>query len=163
VSKTEQKEVRLEVGLPAVGFPKSMHFNRFYIEREDAFCLVQFGLVSSSGLVNSYSCVFSREMMEQNKKTLLEYLGKIGRPTMGSSAPWKGAPVEKQAEVADVVTMAFRGDTAETCLFFFSISAATRIGRAGAVNEEVPAQPLALLRSTAEMQRQLIVGLYEEE
>jgi hypothetical protein len=162
VSKAEQKEVRLEVGLPAVGFPKTMYFNRFHIEREEGFSLVQFGLVSASGLLDSFSCVFPADMLQQNEQTLLDYLNRIGRPAESAPPSWKGAAVDKGTQVADVVTMAFRGGMAETCLFFFSLSAATRQRRPGVANETVPAQPLVLLRSTADVQKQLIVGLYEE-
>lgn len=59
--------------------------------------------------------------------------------------------------------MAFRGETAETCLFFFSLGAATRMRKGAAATEGIPGQPLVLLRSTADMQKQFIIGLYEEE
>lgn len=163
MSKVEQKEIKLEVGLPPAGFRKTLYFNRFHIEREDGFCVVQFGLVSASGLLDSYSCVFPKDMLKQNEQALLDYLNRIGRPAESSLPPWKGAAVEKRTEVADVITMAFRGETAETCLYFFSLSAATRSRKTGTASEAVPAQPLALLRSTADTQKQLIVGLYEEE
>ncbi len=163
VSKVEQKEVRLEVGLPPTGFPRSMYFNRFRIEREGALLVVQFGLVSGSGLLDSYSCAFSKDMVEQNKESLLAYLNRIGRAAEGAPPPWKGIGVEKETEVADVVTMACHGETAETCLFFVSLSAASRVRKGAAAKHGIPAQPQALLRSTANMQKQLIVGLYEEE
>lgn len=159
-----KEEVKVEVGLPTTGFPRLVPFNRFHIEREDGWTVVQFGLVSSSGVLSSYSCVFSHDALEQNKQTLLEYLGRIGQPSEAVTTIWKGAPLEKQAEVADVITMAFRGDTAETCLFSFSLSAATRMAQSGQLEHDqgVPAQPLALLRSNVEVQKQFIVGLYEE-
>ena len=162
VSKTEQKEIKLEIGLPQAGFPKSMFFNRFRIEREDGFCLVQFGLITGSGLLDNYSCVFTKETLQQNQETLLDYLNRIGRPTENEPAPWKGAVMERQTEVADIFTMAFRGGMAEICLYLFSLSAATRVHKGPTGSEAVPAQPLALLRCAAEMQKQLIVALYEE-
>lgn len=58
--------------------------------------------------------------------------------------------------------MAFRGDMAETCLYLFSLTAATRFRKAGAGAESIAAQPLVLLRSTADLQKQLIIALYEE-
>jgi hypothetical protein len=163
VSKVEQKEVRLEVGLPPTGFPRSMYFNRFHFEREEGFLMVQFGLVSGSGLLDSYSCAFSRDMVEQNKESLLGYLNQVGRPAESAPSPWKGIGVEKETQVADIVTMAFRGETAETCLFFFSLSAASRVKKGATATDTITAQPLALLRSTADMQKQFIIGLYEEE
>jgi hypothetical protein len=162
VSKLEQKEIRLEIGMPSDGFPKCMYFNRFRIEREEGFCPVQFGLVSGSALLDSYSCVLPPEMLSQNQKSLLDYLNQIGRPAERSPAPWKGAPVEKQVDVADIVGMSFRATMAETCFYFYSFCGASRIGKSGAPAGSFPSQPLALLRSATELQKQLITGLYEE-
>jgi len=139
-----------------------MYFNRFRIEREDGILFVQFGLVSASGLLDSYSCILPKEALTQNQKSLLDYLNRIGRPTESSLAAWKGAPVEKQTEVADIVTMAFSGDMAETCLYLFSLTAATRLRKTSTGADSMAAQPLVLLRSTAELQKQLIIALYEE-
>jgi hypothetical protein len=163
VSKSDQKEIKLEIELPPAGFARSMFFNRFRIEREDGFCLVQFGLITTSGLADSYSCIFTNEILLQNQATLLDYLNRTGRPIEKEPAPWKGAVMEKQTEVADIVTMAFRGRMAETCLYLFSLSAATRSRKGSTgIAVSVPGQPLALLRCTSEMQKQLIVALYEE-
>jgi hypothetical protein len=159
VTKGEQNEVKLEIGLPSEGFPNTLYFNRFRVEREGEVCLLQFGLVSGSTLLGSYTCAFPQDALHQNQKSLLDYLNKTGRPAT-SPTEWKGAPVEKQAEVADVIAMAFRGGMAETCFYVFSLCAATRVKKAG--SETINSQPLALLRSSAELQKQLIVALYEE-
>jgi len=55
----------------------------------------------------------------------------------------------------------FRDDTAETCLFVYSMTAAARHGRSAAT-DTVEAQPLVLLRSLVEMQKKLIEALYAE-
>lgn len=138
-----------------------MFFNRFHIEREGSFYLVQFGLVSASSLIDSYSCVFTRSALEHNKQTVIEYLGRIGRPDPSSVIPWKGALLENGSQIADIITMSIREDTSETSLYCFSHSAVNRIGPLGA-SKALAAQPLALLRSSPETQKQLIVGLYEE-
>jgi hypothetical protein len=51
MSQPEKRQDKLQVELSATGFHKSMFFNRFHIEREDEFCLVQFGLVSGTDLI----------------------------------------------------------------------------------------------------------------
>jgi hypothetical protein len=160
VSKTEEKEVKLEIGLAETGFPRCMYFNRLRIEREDGFSIVQFGLATNSGILGSYSCILTKEALKQNENTLLEYLGRIGRPAEKPVA-WKGT-AESHAEVADLITMSFQGSVAETCLFAFSLTAAARLRRANPEKRTLTAQPLALLRCTAEMQKGLIVSLYEE-
>jgi hypothetical protein len=140
-----------------------MYFNRFNIEREKEFCLVQFGLVTASGLMDSFSCVFSNEALKQSQESLMNYLNRTGRPEGNSAIQWKGIAVEKHTHIADIISMAVRGKEAETCLFFFSHSGATRLSKGSASNTSVPAQPLALLRSTTDLQKQLIIALYDKE
>ena len=162
VSKADQKEMRIEIRLPKSGYPKTMFFNRFSVEREDGFCLVRFGLVSKAGLlVDEFSCVLPQQTLEQGQKSLLEYLDKVGQPKDKAPPAWQGALRGQRADVVDVVSMAFRTDMAETCLCVFSMTAATRV-KAGAAGESLEAQPLVLLRSSVELQRQLLVALYEE-
>jgi hypothetical protein len=160
MSKVEEKEIKLEIGLPEAGYPRSMYFNRVRIEREDGLSIVQFGFVTNSGILDSYSCILTKETLKQNQNNLLEYLGRIGRPAE-KPAMWKGT-VEKHTEVADIIAMSFQGTMAETCLFAFSMTAATRLRRANVEQRSITAQPLILLRSTAETQKELIVSLYEE-
>lgn len=152
----------MEIGLPQGGFPKSMFFNRVRVDRDADFSLVQFGLVVASDLVDGYSCVLPAETLRQNKQSLLDYLNRIGRAEKSDEDSWKGLSGKRQADVADVITMAFRGEMAETCLFAFSLTAATRSKKAAATAEPVIAQPLVLLRSSAELQKQLIEALYAE-
>lgn len=162
MTKAEHKEIKLEIGLPQGGFPKTMFFNRFRVERDADFSLVQFGLVVSSDLVDGYSCLLPSETLRQNKETLLDYLNRIGRAEKSADSSWKGLSGERRADVTDVITMAIRREMAETCLFVFSLTAATRSKKAVAGTDAVHAQPLVLLRSSAELQKQLIEALYAE-
>lgn len=162
MAKAEQKEAKLEIGLPQGGFPKAMFFNRFRVERDADFCLVQFGLVVASDLVDGYSCLLPSDTLRQNKQTLLDYLNRIGRAEKSTDSSWKGLSGERRADVADVITMAFRGEMAETCLFVFSLTAATRSKKTAGTAEALVAQPLVLLRSSGELQKQLIEALYAE-
>ena len=163
MSKPEQqKEVRLEIRLPQSGYPKTMFFNRLQVEREEGFCLIHFGLVSKSGLLlDSYSCVLPQQALVQNQKSLLEYLARIGQSKQKNPQSWQMAPSREKTDVADIVNMAFRDDTAETCLCVFSMTAATRQRRTSS-SDTLEAQPLVLLRSPVEMQKQLIEVLYAE-
>ena len=139
-----------------------MFFNRFRLEREEDFCILHFGFVSSSGvLMDRYSCVLPRQTLEQNQNSLVTYLGRIGQPNIKSPALSQGVPPAEKIDVADTISMAFRDDMAETCFALFSLTAATRV-KASSVTDFLEAQPLVLLRSTSELQKQLIVALYEE-
>lgn len=152
----------MEIGLPQSGFPKTMFFNRFRVDRDADFSLVQFGLVVASDLVDGYSCLLPSDTLRQNKQTLLDYLNRIGRAEESAESSWKGLSGERRADVGDVITMAFRGEMAETCLFVFSWTAATRPKKTAGTADAVVAQPLVLLRSSAERQKQLIEALYAE-
>ena len=162
MSKIEQKEVKLEINLPQGGFPKVMYFNRFRVDRDPEFKLIQFGLIVDTDLIDGYSCILPNDALRQNEKSLLDYLNRIGRPAASADGAWKGLAGEFHASVADVVTMAHRGGMAETGLFVFSLTAATRLAKPGGSNDPILAQPLVLLRSSHEHQKQLIESLYEE-
>jgi len=161
MSKPTEKEIKLDVSLPQNGFPKTLYFNRLRIDRDEGFCLVQFGLVVASDLVDSYSCVLTNDMLRQNQQSLLDYVKKLGTAE-AVDASWKGATASRKADVADVVSMSFRGDLSETVFYVFSMCAATNAARAtvGGANSSLPSQPLVLLRSTTALQKQLITVLY---
>ena len=52
MAKAELKETKLEIGLPQGGFPKTMLFNHFRVDRDPEFSLVQFGLVLGPAVVD---------------------------------------------------------------------------------------------------------------
>ena len=160
MSKTSEKEIKVEVNLPQTGFPKVLYFNRLRVDREIGFCLVQFGLVVASDLVDSYCCVLTDDVLRQNEKALVEYSSKLGGT--GTAETWKGISASRRVDVADVVAMSFRGLVTETCLFSFSMSSASRFATKQGTGNPLPSQPLALLRSSIELQKQLITFLYEE-
>jgi len=163
VSKSEAKETRVEIRLPKSGYPKTMFFNRFRVERQDEFYVVLFGLLSASGsLLDQFSSIFPRQTLDHNQKSLLEYLERLGQPKQKAPFAWQGALQSHGADVVDIVSMAFRNDMAETCLCVFSLTAATRVKPGSSGSDVLEAQPLVLLRSSLELQQQLIVALYEE-
>jgi hypothetical protein len=155
VSNAEHQEAKLEVELPLFGFQRSMYFNRFRVDRQSDFCLVEFGLLAASGLLSSFSCVISPVALMNNRDSLLAYLDRIGRPT--TSVPmWIGAPLGNDPQVVDILTMAAHSTEAETCLFLFSHSSARRLGS----GKPLPAQALVILRSSVELQKHLVEQLY---
>jgi len=161
MSKATEKEVKLDVGLPQNGFPKTLYFNRLRVDRDEGFCLVQFGLVVASDLVDSFSCVFTDETLKHNEQSLIDYVKKLGT-TEADEISWKGVTASRKADVVDVVTMSFRGNLSETVLYVFSMCAATNAVNAAASGSAgaLPSQPLVLLRSTTALQKQLITLLY---
>jgi hypothetical protein len=161
MSKSVENEVKLSIVLPREGFAKTLYFNRVRVERDSGFCFVQFGLIVASELIDSYSCVLSQTALAQNRQSLLEYVTKLGPDVEEIS--WKGITTTRaSADVADVITMSFRGQVAETIFYLFSLCGATEAARAsaGVGAGEVAAQPMVLLRSTPALQKQLIVLVY---
>jgi len=156
----EKKEIVLDVAVQQSGFPKVLYFNRFRVESDDGFKLLQFGLVVASETVDSYSCVLTDEVLLQHQPILLEYIKKLGAD-MDGYLPWKGASSRK-ADVADVVSMASRGEIAETIFSVFSMCAATNMANSLHAGTTLPSQPLALLRSAKALQKELITALYGE-
>jgi hypothetical protein len=139
-----------------------MFFNRLQVEHEDGFYVAHFGLVAKSGLLlDSYSCVLPKQALIQNRQSLLEYLARIGQSKQKHSHSWQGGRTGANTDVADIISMTFRDDLAETCLCVFSMTAAARQPRSSS-NDALEAQPLVLLRSSAEMQKQVIEALYAE-
>jgi len=115
VSKATEKESRIEIRLPKSGYPRTMFFNRYGVDREDGFCLVRFGLVSKAGLlIDEYACILPQQTLESNKTSLLEYLGRIGNPKEEPPPAWQGHLPGKRAHVVDVLGMAVQNQLAET-------------------------------------------------
>ena len=160
MSKPTEKEIKLNVNLAEKGFHKTLYFNRVRVDRDDGFRLVQFGLVVASDLVDSYSCVMTDEALRHNQDALVKYVAKLG-PSDEDGISWKGATAARKTDVIDVVTMSFRGDVSETAFYVFSMCAATRSLAGSTTDLNLPAEPLALLRSTKALQKQLITALYE--
>lgn len=161
MSKSGQKEIMLQVDLGPVGFPKTLFFNRFRIDRDEGFRLVQFGLVVASDLIDSYSCILSDLTLEQNKAAALGYVNKLSS-TGEDVMPWKGVTSGRNADLVDILAMSFRGDVSETALYMFSMCSVSRISPGETSSVTVPSQPMALLRSSTTLQKQFIEGLYNE-
>jgi len=160
--KPETKSVRFELDLPRGGFRKIGFFNVFRVEKEEGFRLLQVGLVTSLGVVDSFTCVITDFALETNRDSLVGFLKHLGPPQTTSPTPWKGVPVEKGLNIVDILHMAVSGRSAETTLFSFSVTTLMRVTKSASVDVElVPAEPLALLRCEPELQKHLIATLYE--
>ena len=138
-----------------------MFFNRFRVEREAGFRLVQFGLFVSGELVDSFACSIPEMVLAQQKRNLLEYLTRLSVLCKDDEyIPWKGCPA-RMTTVVDVINMAHRGPMSEIGFFGFSLHGATTISRAPTPTP-LSADALACLRSEPHLQKQLIAALYEE-
>ena len=161
MSKTnqQQKEKTLQIKIPDGGYPRRLFFNRLQVQHDEEFCLIHFGLVSRDGiLLDAYSCAISALTLAQNRDSLLSYKEHLHGFDPSGVRLWQGGKNGLATDVADIITMSVNSNTAETCLSLFSMTAASRY-RSGP-DAQPTAQAIALLRSSVEMQRQLIEELY---
>jgi hypothetical protein len=160
--RAESKEVQILIRLPDKGFRKMMFFNRFRVEREDGFFIIHFGHMSSSGLLlDSYCTVLAPDALKNNRDSVLAYLNRIGQPK-AAQPPWQGLVSGQRSDVADIIAMAGRQEVGETCFGVFPMFVGSRMAASEAAGKTFDAEPQALLRSSLEVQRQLIVSLYAE-
>lgn len=161
-AKSEQKEINVEVELPDSGFPKCMFFNRFRIQREKDFILLHFGMDSGTeGVLDHYSCTISKYALEHNKQSLIDYYSRSPKPA-GKAPVWNKSFAVGRVDAFDIFTMSYSNEVAETVLALYPLTVAARIAHERSGSSKIRAHPLVLLRSTTEIQMQLIVALYEE-
>jgi hypothetical protein len=148
----------LEIQPPLVGYPRFVAFNRISIERVDIFVLMHFGLLGTSGgLLDSYSCAIPSLELELQRKSLMDYLGRsssLGDPPPDWQAPATGRPID----LCNHIGLCGNPALGEITLNNF-------VGRAAAEiqgnRKTIAAQPVALLKSTMELQKHWINALFK--
>jgi len=161
-AKSEQKEISVEVELPNKGFPRCMYFNRFRIHREKDFILLHFAMDSpTEGVLDHYSCTISHHALEHNKQSLMDYFSRSAKPK-GKAPVWNKSMTIHQVDAFDIFNMSFSDEVAETVLSLYPITVGSRLANQHSGELKINAHPLVLLRSSTEIQMQLIVTLYEE-
>jgi len=111
-------------------------------------------------LLATYSCVLFNEYLDRCKKEWLDYLGKIGTPKTVLETSWR--PSASRISKIEPVTawfLARNGDEAEIRCYTHSLGDVLVAGRAE-TPEKVRAYPTALLKSSLETQKLLIVSLF---
>ncbi len=142
-------------------FATSLHFNRFGIERLDVATAVHFGLFNTDDeLLATYSCVLFNEYLDRCKKEWLDYLGKIGTPKAALEMGWRPSPSRiSRIEPVTAWFLARNGDEAEIRCYTHSLGDVLVAGRSE-TSEKIRAYPAALLKSSLETQKLLIVALF---
>jgi hypothetical protein len=148
-----------------------MFFNRFAVEREDAFVHIHFGYVNKGGaLVDSYSTAISELELSQLKKSTMDYLGSQGA-IMDPPATWHPS-TNTSVELANHIVMARHGSIAETVIYAFShwsalqeakkLAAAEKAKNDQQMESVIVAEGVALLRSSLRVQQHLILLLFTD-
>jgi hypothetical protein len=148
-----QRTFTIETSLKA--FPVNLWFNQFSVEREDGLFIVSFGCLLKGRLLDEvFTCALPNETIELSKKETLDYLGRTGE--ILTMEPGILPPALKIVS-ANVIGMAYRGDIAETLLHNFPFKRVVIDSK----DTSFEADPVALLRSPLNVQRNLIRALYQ--
>lgn len=137
------------------GFPINFYFSHFAVERESGCAIVTFGcLVKGRFLDELFSCAITAESIEFTRQSALDCLGRIGEILPMEIVP---LPPAKQVFNANMISMSHRADVAGTPLHNFAFSLTLLDQK----ESTIAADPVALLRSPLNVQRNLIVALYK--
>lgn len=139
-----------------------MFFDRFGVFPQAACIEIHFGLFGASrDPIDQFVAVLDRRAIEGNKKTLLNYLQKIGMPDGPAAADKFRAAAPCRSDIADLIALAKHGDIGEISLHAFPWKPAIDSTR-DPVSSPARAEFVALLRSPLLAQKQLILALYED-
>jgi hypothetical protein len=153
-------EVKINLSVPATGYPRRMFFNRFAIQWIGGHALTYFALVDDSGILRDvFACMLSRQTLKESKESLGSYLGRIGSPK-GAPAAWSPPNQPMTTDVASVINMGYTED-AEIVLGIFAVVPA--INQAKLSDKEIQVDGVACLRCDLEIQRQFVAALYAKE
>jgi hypothetical protein len=150
-----QSQRTFTVETPLRAFPVNFCFNQFSIEKDDIGFVVSFGYLLKGRLLDDvFSCAIPKEAIELSKQPTMDYLGRTGE--ILPMEPFIIPPAAKIVS-ANVIGMAYRGEVAETLLHNFAFKWTVLDSK----ESKFEADPVALLRSPLNVQRNLIRELYQ--
>lgn len=142
------------VEAPVKGFPVTFLFNQFSVDKDGDWSVLTVGYYLNGRLhgdVLSYA--LSKDTIESSKESTLNYLGRTGEILPMDRYV---LPLASRIVPVNIINMAFRGDVAEVVLANFTFK---RIN-VESTESIFEADPVALLRSSLDVQRHLIQALY---
>lgn len=156
-----------EIGIDASAFETAnvLFFDRYRIEPHRDFFELHFGFYGQasdarSGLI----VVISRKAVAEAQKSLLQYLQQLGEMPEPRELPECNLRAETTVVTADILGLARHGAVAEIIFHVFSWRTVVQKVRADVKQQEmVNAICTALLRCDLDLQKQWILGLYEDE
>jgi len=148
-------ERTFNIETPLKAFPVNFCFNQFSVEKDGGWSVLSVGYLWKGRLLDDVlSFAVSQDAIEMSRKSTLDYLGRIGEilPMEHFIVP----PAPKIVP-ANVIGMAYRGDMGEVVLASFTFRRIVLDSK----ESTFEADPVALLRSQLNVQRNLIRALYE--
>ena len=155
-----------EVKIDASKFETSrlLFFDRFSVHRSSFFVEIHFGYYGwARELQDGLVVVISRQSLEEQKTNLMQYLQQIGMPEP-SELPECNLRGEADVISADIIGMARHGEAmAEVSFHTFSWKVIAEKVPSAQMEAEVEATCAALLRCDVDLQKRLILDLYEDQ
>jgi hypothetical protein len=140
---------------PVEAFPINACFNQFSIEKDAGWLVLNVGYLTKGRLLDDvFSFALSKETLDQSRESTLEYLGRLGE-----MLPMEHFIVPSASKViaANVINLSYRNDVSEVILANFTFRRIMVESKESAFE----ADPVALLRSPLNVQRNLIRALYQ--
>lgn len=156
--KKKKKDQTVDLAVEQGKFPVLFTFNRFGIEPLDSDdLLLHFGLNNSAGQVAAFALVLEQTHCILSLKSWSEYLEKVGAPKEEGDDSFRVTPSLLRRSflpTANYTNWHRTGEMAEIRAFTFSMADVFQAATVTA--QKVPAQSVALLRCSLELQRQLL-------
>jgi hypothetical protein len=138
-------------------YRKTMPFNRYSFEKIDGFLVMQFGFLAPAGtLLDFYACAISEFELENQKKSIMEYLGKAG--ALGDGPPAWQPPIGKSMDLCNHIGLCGSPKIGEITL---NNMAARELSEVKPSHAIVKADTIALLRSSMEIHKHWLKDLYK--
>lgn len=151
----------ISVLLDSHAFPHSFYFNRFYIEPfEGGHRLMQFAFMVGGATMNTYSVVLEHDAIEQSRKTMLDFLGKMGTASKSKPEQWRPARESQRVDISNIYQMSRAGNVGEIRFGIYAIGTALDAARKEGGPVTISAQPVALLHCDLDLLRLLITQIF---
>lgn len=150
------KSIRIETA--GHQYRRSMPFNRYSIEKTDGFVIMHFGLLAASGnLLDYYACAISQIELDNQKKPLMDYLGKTG--ALSDAPPnWQPPIGLKQIELCNHIALCGNAQIGEITL---NNLVGRELAELKSNQTTIQADTVGLLRSPIELQKHWLKDLFK--
>lgn len=158
--KKKKRASTLELQISKAEFPVLLTFNRFGIEPiETGDLLLHFGLINTAGQLSAFAFVLELTHCLQSKESWSEYLGRLGAPSQEGDDTFRVNPsLLRRSFLPTVNFLSWHrtGDMGELKAYCFALP---DLHEAASTGQKLATQSVALLRSSSELQIQLLVKI----
>jgi hypothetical protein len=141
-------------------FPRTMFYNRFYVERSGPVRIFYFGLLDDEDYVrDAYACAIDEEAIERHREDILDYVARAPTGTPSEEYQWRPkVTAVPQIQLANLIRASRSGNLAEMRLFNYAMGEAIDAMRKD--ESSIQAIPIAMLRCEETVQRAMFLAMY---